>query len=135
MPGELGPVAGADAYAHELAASLGLHPVLDAVVLGIGPDGHTASLFPGSPTLELGGLALAVDDSPKPPPDRITLSLEVLRSARVAVVLATGAEKAAALAAALAAPSRACPTSLLDRDRLIVLADAAAGAKLDTAGG
>ena len=61
-------------------------PVLDVIVLGIGPDGHVASLFPGAPTLDADeqALCLGVHDSPKPPPERITLSLSVLRAARAA---------------------------------------------------
>lgn len=103
-------------------------PVLDVIVLGIGPDGHVASLFPGAPTLRAGeqAVCLAVHDSPKPPPQRITLSLAVLRAARRCLLLATGASKSDALAAMLGEPSPHTPASLLDRDRLSVLADDAA---------
>ena len=116
MRGELGPEAGAEAYAAELAERLGTAaghggpPVLDVVVLGIGPDGHVASLFPGAPTLDAGedAVALGVSDSPKPPPERITLSLAVLRAARGCLLLATGAGKADAINAMLAEPSHRC---------------------------
>jgi 6-phosphogluconolactonase len=100
-------------------------PVFDVLHLGIGPDGHTASLFPNHPALDSGGaLCLAVHDAPKPPPDRISLSLEVLRAARSCVLLVSGTEKARALAGALGAPTPAVPSSLLARETLTVIADA-----------
>jgi 6-phosphogluconolactonase len=140
MEGELGPAEGAHRYAEELTRRLAgagdgsgsappsTPPVLDVIVLGIGPDGHVASLFPGAATLDAGedAVCLGVRDSPKPPPDRITLSLAVLRAARECVLLATGASKADAVAAMLAAPSRHVPASLLRRERLTVIADDAA---------
>jgi len=131
MQGELGPREGAEQYAQELRAHLGDRPRLDATVLGIGPDGHTASLFPGRATLEMDGLALPVEDSPKPPPERITLSLGVLRDAALNVMIVTGEEKAAALAAMFGPPSAECPASLLERDRVAVVADRDASGLLD----
>lgn len=129
MQGELGPQEGARRYAQELQGRLGgqdaLVPSLDLIVLGIGPDGHVASLFPGAPTLQAPEqeLCLAVHDSPKPPPERITLSLSVLRAARRCVLLATGASKADAVSAALATPTKHVPASLLRRERLTVIVD------------
>jgi 6-phosphogluconolactonase len=67
-----------------------------------------------------------VHDAPKPPPERITLSLGVLRAARRCVLLATGAAKARAVSAMLAEPSLAVPASLLRRERLTVIVDDAA---------
>jgi 6-phosphogluconolactonase len=137
MLGELGPDAGARGYAQELTRELALTasddappPVLDLIVLGIGPDGHIASLFPGATTLDAdaGAVCLGVHDSPKPPPERITLSLAVLRAARECVLLATGPSKADALSAMLGEPSRHVPASLLRRERLTVIADDAAAA-------
>jgi len=132
MVGELGPDEGARLYAEELVRALAADrvrlPVLDLILLGIGPDGHVASLFPGAATLDAGddAVCLGVRDSPKPPPERITLSLAVLRAARECVLIATGAGKADALAAALGEPSRHVPASLLRRERLTVIADDAA---------
>ncbi len=132
MEGELGPNEGARRYADVLREDVSLDaselPVLDLIVLGIGPDGHVASLFPGAPTLdaEAQAICLAVLDSPKRPPERITLSLAVLRAARRCLLLATGAGKADAIAAALAEPSNHVPASLLVRERLTVIVDDAA---------
>ena len=105
-----------------------MQPVLDLVVLGIGPDGHVASLFPGAATLDAGAdaVCLGVHDSPKPPPERITLSLATLRAARECMLLATGASKADAVAAMLGEPSHHVPASLLRRERLTVILDDAA---------
>jgi 6-phosphogluconolactonase len=118
---ELGPEGAAEAYAQELGDT-----ILDVAFNGIGPDGHTASLFPGFPQVEATGVCVAVHDSPKPPADRITLTLPKLNEARRIVLFATGAEKAPMLARVLAGPDPAVPASLLDRERLEVIADAAA---------
>jgi 6-phosphogluconolactonase len=132
MEGELGPDEGARRYESGLLdgveAREGKLPVLDLVVLGIGPDGHVASLFPGSPTLDAGeeAICLGVHDSPKPPPERITLSLAVLRAARRCLLVATGSGKADAVDAMLGEPSRHVPASLLRRERLTVIVDDAA---------
>ena len=136
MLGELGPEEGARRYAAELLAGIPTErtstrgpgpPVLDLIVLGIGEDGHVASLFPDAPTLaDESGVCLPVRDSPKPPPERITLSLSVLRAARRCLLLATDASKADAVTAMVAEPSPRVPASLLRRERLTVIVDDAA---------
>lgn len=134
MWGEIGPVEGARQYAGELTTyappgeGAGTPPVLDLILLGIGPDGHVASLFPRSSTLQAPEqeLCLGVSDSPKPPPERITLSLGVLRAARGCLLLATGSSKSDAVSAMLGDPSPTVPASLLRRERLSVIVDDAA---------
>jgi 6-phosphogluconolactonase len=96
MAGELGPDEGARAY-DEVLRRVG---PLDLLLLGMGPDGHTASLFPGNPALDAGGLVVGVRDAPKPPPERISLTLPALRAAGRTFVLAAGADKADAVARA-----------------------------------
>jgi 6-phosphogluconolactonase len=66
---------------------------LDVLLLGLGEDGHVASLFPGHDALRATAPVVLVDDSPKPPRERITLTLPCLRTATTAVLLATGASK------------------------------------------
>ncbi|GAA1752458.1 6-phosphogluconolactonase [Nostocoides vanveenii] len=95
------PEASALAYGEELrAAGSG---AWDVMILGVGPDGHVASLFPGHPAqLSAEAIAVAVHDSPKPPPTRVSLTLECLaRSQRVWFIVA-GADKAEAVRNGLA---------------------------------
>ena len=97
--------AAAERYAAELAryAPEGADaPPFDVLLLGMGPDGHIASLFPEHPgTHEEEPSAIAVHNSPKPPPNRISLTFRVIQSAREVWVVASGAEKAKAAALAL----------------------------------
>ncbi|MDQ6774253.1 MAG: 6-phosphogluconolactonase [Candidatus Dormibacteraeota bacterium] len=96
IPGELGAEAAAQLYGDVVAR---LSP-LDLVLLGMGPDGHTASLFPDHPALQAEGFAAAVHNAPKPPPDRVSLTLGALRAARQVLFLVTGGDKAEAFAQA-----------------------------------
>jgi 6-phosphogluconolactonase len=105
------PAAAAARYAAELAAAVSpgaaaaggvLVPAFDILMLGIGPEGHVASIFPDSPAAYAPGTVVEVLHSPKPPPTRISLTFPALRSAREVWILASGAEKAEAVARALA---------------------------------
>jgi 6-phosphogluconolactonase len=95
----------AERYAAELAkyAPSGADaPAFDVLLLGMGPDGHIASLFPEHPgTHETVPSVIAVHNSPKPPPNRLSLTFRVIQSAREVWVVASGAEKAKAVALAL----------------------------------
>ena len=76
----------------------------DVLMLGIGPDGHVASLFPGHPALDVDDtVAVGVSDSPKPPPARISLTFGALNRSTSVWFLASGEGKAEAVARALAA--------------------------------
>jgi 6-phosphogluconolactonase len=121
MKGELGPEAGAADYADELGDTS-----IDVLVLGMGPDGHTASLFPNHPALLAEGSVIGIHDAPKPPPERITLTLPRINVAGRIVLVVTGAAKREALARVMAGPDDGTPASLLARDRLLVIADAPA---------
>ena len=100
---------------------------LDLIVLGIGEDGHTASLFPGSPALDERARKVVVVEAPKPPHRRLTVTPPVIASAYAKIVLASGAEKARAVACALSATSeiRECPAQLA-RDGTWIMDRAAA---------
>jgi 6-phosphogluconolactonase len=121
VPTHLGCDEAAAAYGEEIA-----DVTLDVAVNGMGPDGHTASLFPGFAEVHADGECVAVHGSPKPPPDRVTLTLPKLNAAHRILLVVTGAAKAPMLARVLAGPDPEVPASLLDRERLEIVADAAA---------
>jgi 6-phosphogluconolactonase len=112
-------VAAARAYEAEMARVLGMLPCLDVVILGVGPDGHVASLFPGHAALaEEQRSVLAIEDSPKPPPRRLTLTLPVLAGAERVVVAATGKTKAEIIREALEDETSSLPLArVLNRAR------------------
>ncbi len=118
--GEDQPEAAAAAYAAEMDGV-----ALDLALLGLGPDGHTASLFPESPALDVRDRAAVAVTASKPPPRRITLTLPVFERAVSILILAPGASKAEAIAAVLRGPDRRYPASLLPADRTTILTDAA----------
>lgn len=125
--------AAARVYAAQLAFVLGEAPRLDLVVLGVGPEGHVCSLFPGHPLLRVRDrLVAAITDSPKPPPERLTFTLPVLEQARLLCVAAFGESKAEAIRAALEDPQSKIPVALALRaaPRALVLVDAAAASLL-----
>ncbi len=103
---ELGPDDAAAAYEGRLRERLGDHPRLDLVLLGLGPDAHTASLFPGTPALhEHHRLAIGVPEPGMPPlVPRVTLTFPVLSSAREVVFLVAGEDKAEAVRRAFRHP-------------------------------
>lgn len=92
-------------------------PRFDGVLLGLGEDGHVASLFPGSPSLEEDRrLVLAVTDSPKPPPVRLTMTLPLINLAREVHFLVSGGGKREALAASRRT-GKALPAQRVRRER------------------
>ena len=136
--GELGPTPAAGDYENELRAAG--PPKFDLVLLGLGPDGHTASLFPGQDALaERSRLVVGIETPGREPlVPRVTLTFPALASAREVVFLVTGAEKADAVAAAFgrdAKPDPHVPASLLPplAERITVLLDAQAAAKVEAA--
>ena len=90
--------AAADQYARLLPERL------DVLILGMGPDGHTASLFPGAPAVEERQRRVVPVTGPKPPAARLTITPPVIAAARQTAVLVTGADKAAAVARVLQGP-------------------------------
>jgi len=130
IEGELGPQEGADRYDTRLRAKLGERPEFDLVLLGMGPDTHVASLFPGKPALEeTERLAVGVPEAGMEPyVPRVSLTLPVLNAAKRLVLLVTGPDKAEAVERAFgpdARPDPAVPASLL-HDPVVFLDPAAA---------
>lgn len=100
IPAEAGPVAAAAAYAELLVTAL----PLDLVLLGVGEDGHTASLFPGNAALEQREAVVPVFGAPKPPAQRVSLSLSTLNDARRKLFLVSGTGKRDIMRRLLVAP-------------------------------
>jgi 6-phosphogluconolactonase len=133
MEGELGPDAGAAAYEADVREKLGGSPRWDLVLLGLGPDAHCASLFPGKPEVDerqrlVTGVELA---GMEPQVPRISLTLPALNGARVVVFLVTGKDKAKAVKRAfgdsldpVSPAARVRPTA---GELLVLLDEAAAG--------
>ena len=135
IKGELGPESGAEDYERELRAAG--PPRFDLVLLGIGSDGHAASLFPDQESLSVSGrLVVGVPEAGLEPfVPRVSLTLETLTATRQIAVLATGESKAEAVAHAFgpdARPDPHVPSSLLAprAEQLTVLLDAAAAGAL-----
>jgi len=121
IPAELGARAAAQQYAPQVAAA---RP-FDMVLLGMGEDGHTASLFPGH-AHPAGEQVHAVSGAPKPPPDRVSLSREALSDSRDVLILITGAGKRAAVRRWLAGENLPI-AHITARNHLWVLIERAAG--------
>lgn len=123
IPAERGAEAAAAAYEPLVRAAL----PFDLVVLGMGEDGHTASLFPGQEHPQ-GELVHAIHNAPKPPPDRVSLSAEALSNSHEILVLVTGAAKRDAVAAWKA--GKPLPVATIGGSSAVdVLIDADAGAE------
>jgi 6-phosphogluconolactonase len=128
--------AAAQAYAKELAgfATGGeAWPSFGVSFLGVGPDGHIASLFPDRPEIHLTDVAaVGVRDSPKPPPERITLTRPVINASKRVWMVLAGADKASALGLALAGASyHSVPAAgAKGRKRTIFFVDEAAAAQV-----
>ncbi|HEY5660505.1 MAG TPA: 6-phosphogluconolactonase [Gaiellaceae bacterium] len=128
IKGELGKEQGAAEYAAEVADA-----TLDLLLLGMGPDGHIASLYPNAATLQAEEAALPAVAELEPFVDRVTLSLPKLRGAREVLFLIAGESKADAVARAFAAePSPDTPASLVRASdgKTVAILDRAAAAKL-----
>jgi len=128
IEGELGKDEAAARYETELGDTQ-----LDLVLLGVGPDGHVASLFPDAPTLRQRKKVLPAEAGLEPFVDRVTLSVPALRSAKEIVFVLAGEGKADAAARAFAAePSQDTPASLVRATggRTVAILDRAAAAKL-----
>jgi 6-phosphogluconolactonase len=119
--------AGAAAYTATLREIAGTPPVLDLVHLGLGPDGHTASLVPGDPTLGVTDADVAIT-APYRGRRRMTLTFPILDRARGVLWVVTGAEKAEMLTRLLRADP-AIPAGRVRQDRAVVLADRAAAGR------
>jgi len=128
---------GAERYAAELRAAArpddhGEVPSFDVLMLGLGPDVHVASLFPGMPALYERRPVVAVHGAPKPPPTRLTLTLPAIRTAREVWIIAAGESKAKAARLALsdAGPVQVPAAGARGRQRTLFLLDRAAAKEL-----
>jgi len=141
MPSSDGPDADAEAaatrYAAELAAAArpedhGPVPAFDVLMLGIGEDGHVASLFPGMPALYDERPVVAVHGSPKPPPTRLSLTFGAIRAAHEVWLVAAGAGKAVPVKLALSGAGEVeIPAAgATGRQRTLWLLDEAAAGQL-----
>jgi 6-phosphogluconolactonase len=140
IKGELGPKAGAEDYERTIHAAG--DPRFDLLLLGIGPDGHTLSLFPGQPTLqERTRLMVGVAEAGLEPfVARVSMTLPAVGMAQRVVLLAAGESKAEAIAEAFGPgtePDPAVPSSMLaaEAKQLTVLIDPAAASRLGDPGG
>jgi 6-phosphogluconolactonase len=131
------PEAAAARYAAQLHEATrpedhGPVPSFDVLLLGIGPDAHVASLFPGMPALYDERPVVAVRGAPKPPPTRLSLTLPAIRCARDVWILAAGQEKARAVRLALSGsgPVQVPAAGARGRQRTLFLLDKAAASQL-----
>lgn len=138
MPADTGQgaEAAAEAYAATLAAAAGPEdgdgvPAFDVLMLGVGPDGHVASLFPDNPArVVVETSTVAVHDSPKPPPTRVSLTFPALANSRETWFVVSGEDKAEAVADALSGNSDLPASIPKGLDRTLWILDEAAASKL-----
>ncbi|GIE97001.1 6-phosphogluconolactonase [Paractinoplanes rishiriensis] len=136
MPATDGPdgddaTAAAARYAEELKIGGADLPPIDVLMLGVGEDGHVASLFPEHPVLnDTSGTTAAVFDSPKPPPTRITLTMPTIQSADEVWLIAAGPDKTDSVGAALNGDKALPAAHAVGRTRTYWLLDQAAAAKI-----
>jgi 6-phosphogluconolactonase len=127
MKGELGPEAGAAEYEREVEEAG--RPAFELILLGLGPDVHTCSLFPGDDALAERERPVVGVETPGMAPlvPRITLTLPVVNASRQIVFLVTGEDKADAVAVAFSGrPDPRAPASLVDGNVTVLLDEAAA---------
>jgi 6-phosphogluconolactonase len=131
------PEAAAARYAAELAAAARpedhrASPSFDVMLLGVGPDGHVASLFPEQPALYDDRTAVAVRGAPKPPPTRLSLTLPTIQGSREVWLVVAGADKAPAVTMALsgAGPTQLPAAAATGTDRTLWLLDREAAGTL-----
>ena len=131
----LGPDAAAAAYEALLLGTIGQHPRLDLALMGLGPDGHTASLFPGKPAVvETQRYCVGVPEAGmEPMVPRVTMTLPMFNTAREVVFLVAGADKAEAVRRAFGSPPDETAPSALVRPgagKLALVLDPPAAAEL-----
>ena len=128
IEGELGPDAAADRYEALVRAELGEAPVFDLVLLGLGPDAHTASLFPGKPALDVADRLVAAVPEPgmEPHVPRVTFTFPLIDAARKVLFVVAGADKAEAVGRAFGEPPDPGAPAGRVRDPTVLLDEAAA---------
>jgi 6-phosphogluconolactonase len=140
MPASDGPD-GADApaaaarYARDLAAAADGSdlPQIDVLMLGVGEDGHVASIFPGHPDADATGTVTAVHNSPKPPPTRTSLTMPAIQRAAEVWLIAAGKDKAEAVATAVEGAQELPAARATGTTRTLWLLDRAAAAAIPAA--
>ena len=123
MQGELAPERAARDYEAEVRRWLERHERFDLVLLGVGADGHTASLFPGGPELDERERLVLATRSPEPPRDRISLTLPAIARSRAVLVLVTGAAKREAVRRSLEEGSTPAARARPEGGRAVWLVD------------
>jgi 6-phosphogluconolactonase len=114
-------------FAAELAS---LKPMFSLAFVGMGPDGHICSLFPGKPAIDKGVLVIAEHDSPKPPPQRLSFSYEAMNSVDEIWFVVAGADKQDAIGVAFGDEPEALPVGRVHgKKKTIWFVDQAAGNK------